>query len=69
MRNEIDIKRNDQACCIDMQKTFDLLDHVIQLGKQFTYCFRGSIQEISINYLPNRCQFVSHLSRKAFNYR
>ena len=65
MRNEIDRKRTGQACFIDLQKAFDSLNHEILLEKLFNYGFRGPILEILVDYLRNRCQYVSSHCKKS----
>ena len=65
MRNEIDRKRTGQACFIDLQKAFDSLNHEILLEKLFNYGFRGPIHEILVDYLRNRCQYVSSHCKKS----
>ena len=59
IRTEIDRKAQGQACCIDLQKAFDTLDHDILL-KLFDYGFKGKKIEILRDYLSDRRQYISH---------
>ena len=58
IRSEIEGKNKGQACFIDLQKAFDILDHEILVTKLEKNGFKGTISEILRNYLSDRYQFV-----------
>ena len=55
---EIDRKSLGQACIIDLQKTFDTLDHNILLQKMEKYGYRGPIHDMMKSYLSDRWHYV-----------
>ena len=58
IRTEIDKKALGQVCFIDLQKTFNTLDHNILLQKMEKYEYRGPIHDMMKNYLSDRWQCV-----------
>ena len=58
IRTEFDRKSPGHACLIDLQKTFNTLDHNILLPKMEKYGYRGPIHVMMKNYLSERWQFV-----------
>ena len=56
IRTELDRKSLGQACFIDLQKTFDTLDHNILLQKMEKDGYRGPIHHMMKSYLSKRRQ-------------
>ena len=59
MRDEIDKKSSGQACFIDLQKAFDILDHDIFLTKLNEYGFRGEVNILLRSNSSDRVQYIS----------
>ena len=59
IRTGIDKEAQDQACFIDLQKTFDTLDYDILMEKLLDYGFRKNFYEILKEYLSDRRQYLS----------
>ena len=59
--SEIDENDHVQGCLIDLQKTFNILDHKLLTFKLYNYSFRGKIHDIIVNFLSDGKQYVSYL--------
>ena len=60
IREAIEKKHTGHACCIDLQKAFDTLDHSIRLKTLNFLGFRGPVNDLLKSYLENRTQYVYH---------
>ena len=65
IRTGIDKEAQDQACFIDLQKTFDTLDYDILMEKLLDYGFRKNFYEILKEYLSDRTSVKTVFARKS----
>ena len=68
MREEMDKKSSGQACCWDLSKAFDSLDHTVLLNKLYSYGFRSPVYELTKDFLSTRWQFVE-INQKKTEYQ